>query len=246
MRQVGLETVAALQLFRERLQDLQRHLGIGATATAHHVVMEGRIGALILGHAIVEMRVPHHAEILEHLQRAIDGRDVDIRKHAHDLLMDRIGCEMAVRLHHDVQDQLALGRHAQAALPERDFELGGLDQEPTPPAAPYHSRMSTSPGEESDEAPEKGEILKASAPAAQVQVGMEVSTFDGERIGTVKKIRADEFQLHRHMARDLWVPFSAVMAAEDYSGNYHGPVQPTMIVLNVSAAHVDRQGWRHA
>lgn len=107
--------------------------------------------------------------------------------------------------------------------------------------------MSTSPGDESDDAPGKGEILKASEPGAQqVHVGMEVSTFDGERIGTVKEIRGDEFHLNRHFAHDLWVPLTAVMAAEDYTSNFHGPVQPTRVVLNVSAAHVDRQGWRHA
>jgi len=107
--------------------------------------------------------------------------------------------------------------------------------------------MSTSPGDDSDDAERKGEILKASTPGpTQVQVGMEVATFDGERIGTVKEIRGDEFHLNRHMARDLWVPFSAVMAAEDYTSNFRGPVQPTTVVLNVSGAHVDRQGWRHA
>jgi hypothetical protein len=25
-----------------------------------------------------------------------------------------------------------------------------------------------------------------------------------------------------------------------------GPTQPTEVVLNVSAAHIDAQGWRHA
>ncbi len=107
--------------------------------------------------------------------------------------------------------------------------------------------MSTSPGDESDDAAdsERGEILKASGPAARIEVGMDVSTFDGQRIGTVKEIRGDEFLLNRHLSRDLWVPMSAVMAAEDYTANYRGPVQPTTLVLDVSGAHVDRQGWRH-
>jgi hypothetical protein len=101
--------------------------------------------------------------------------------------------------------------------------------------------MSTSPSDES------GEILKASAPGPQqVQVGMEVTTLDGERIGTVKEVRETEFLLARHMAHDLWVPFSAVLAAEDYTANFRGPVQPTSVVLEVSGAHVDRQGWRRA
>jgi hypothetical protein len=106
--------------------------------------------------------------------------------------------------------------------------------------------MSTSPSDESAEDPPKGEVLKASAPGAQqVRVGMEVVTLDGQSIGNVKQIRGDEFLLSRHLARSLWVPFSAVLAAEDYTSNYRGPVQPTTVVLEVSSAHVDRQGWRH-
>jgi hypothetical protein len=107
--------------------------------------------------------------------------------------------------------------------------------------------MSTSPSDESGDAEPKGEILKASTPGPQqVQVGMEVASVDGERIGTVKEVRATEFLLARHMTRDLWVPFSAVIAAEDYTSNFRGPVQPTSVVLSVSEAHIDRQGWRHA
>jgi len=42
------------------------------------------------------------------------------------------------------------------------------------------------------------------------------------------------------------VPFTAVLATDDYTGNFRGPVQPTQVVLSVSAAHVDAQHWRHA
>jgi hypothetical protein len=90
----------------------------------------------------------------------------------------------------------------------------------------------------------EGEILKASAP--HIQVGMEVTALDGHPIGKVKEIRGDEFLLDRPLARDLWVPLSAVLATEDYTGNFRGPVQPTTVVLTVSEANVDDQGWRHA
>jgi hypothetical protein len=90
----------------------------------------------------------------------------------------------------------------------------------------------------------EGEILKASAP--HIQVGMEVTALDGHPIGKVKEIRGEEFLLDRPLARDLWVPLSAVLATEDYTGNFRGPVQPTMVVLTVSEANVDDQGWRHA
>jgi hypothetical protein len=93
----------------------------------------------------------------------------------------------------------------------------------------------------------RGEILKASSPgAAQIQVGMDVTSFDGERIGRVKQVAEDAFLLDRPLARDLWVPFSSVISTEDYTANFRGPVQPAAVVLSVSAAHVEGQGWRHA
>ncbi|MBV9578972.1 MAG: PRC-barrel domain-containing protein [Chloroflexi bacterium] len=93
----------------------------------------------------------------------------------------------------------------------------------------------------------QSEILKASSPGpAQVEVGMPVMSLDGEEIGKVKEIHADEFLVNRPFARDLWVPFSAMLAAEDYSGNFRrGPAEKPSVVLEVSHAHVDRQGWRH-
>ena len=95
--------------------------------------------------------------------------------------------------------------------------------------------------------PNEGEILEASGPGAgQVQVGMDVKSIDGQRIGRVKEVHDQEFLVDRPLARDVWVPFEAVLATEDYTANYRGPVQPTDVVLSVSAAHIDRQGWRHA
>ncbi len=94
---------------------------------------------------------------------------------------------------------------------------------------------------------EEGEVLKASGPGpGQIKGGMEVMSLDGQRIGKVKEVGEAEFLVDRPLARDLWVPFGAVMGTQDYSGNVRGPVQPTSVVLNVSAAHVDAQGWRHA
>jgi hypothetical protein len=94
----------------------------------------------------------------------------------------------------------------------------------------------------------EGEILKASGPGTdQVRVGMTVTSLDGERLGTIKEVRGQEFLLNRPLARDLWVPLASVMATGEHGGKYRGgPTQPTHVVLNVSEAHVDRQGWQHA
>jgi hypothetical protein len=105
--------------------------------------------------------------------------------------------------------------------------------------------VNTSPDE--DSTGEHGEILKASSIGpTQIKIGMPVRSLDGERLGEVKDLTTNEFLLQRPLARDLWVPYSAVLAAEDYSGNFRGPVQPATVVLEVSEAHIDRQGWRHA
>jgi hypothetical protein len=95
---------------------------------------------------------------------------------------------------------------------------------------------------------EGGEILKASSPGVgQIEPGMDVLSIDGERIGKVKEVRQTDFLIDRPLARDLWVPFSSVMEAGEHGGAFRrGPTQPTEVMLNVSAAHVDDQGWEHA
>ena len=92
------------------------------------------------------------------------------------------------------------------------------------------------------------EILKASSPGAdQIQPGMDVVSIDDERIGQVKEVREGDFLIDRPLARDLWVPFSAVVEAGEHGGAFRrGPTQPSEVVLSVSAAHVDEQGWQHA
>ena len=90
-------------------------------------------------------------------------------------------------------------------------------------------------------------ILKASGPDTnRLEIGMEVISLDGQPIGRVKDIGADELLIDRPLARALWVPLGAVLAIQDYSGNVRGPVQAAQVVLEVSSAHVDAQGWRHA
>ena len=92
-----------------------------------------------------------------------------------------------------------------------------------------------------------GDILPANSPGDQIKVGMDVNTVDGQRLGKVKEIRGDEFLLDRPLARDVWVPLSNVMGTAEYRSNFRrGSPEPEEVVLNVSAAHVDAQGWRHA
>jgi hypothetical protein len=92
------------------------------------------------------------------------------------------------------------------------------------------------------------EILKAGSPGAeQIRAGMAVVSIDGEHIGKVKELRAGEFLIDRPFAHDLWAPFTSVVEAGEHGGTFRrGPTQPSEVVLGVSAAHVDAQGWKHA
>jgi hypothetical protein len=91
-------------------------------------------------------------------------------------------------------------------------------------------------------------MLNASSPGAeQIKVGMDVVGIDGERIGKVKEVRQRDFLIDRPVARDLWVPFNAVMEAGEQGGAFRrGPTQSSEVMLSISAAHVDSQGWEHA
>jgi hypothetical protein len=93
----------------------------------------------------------------------------------------------------------------------------------------------------------EGEILKANTVGpGQVQVGMTVTGLDGEPVGKVKQVAETEFLIDRPLARDLWVPYQSVMAAEGHGDGFRAvPPRPTEVVLAVTAAHVDAQGWRH-
>jgi hypothetical protein len=101
---------------------------------------------------------------------------------------------------------------------------------------------------ESQHTEHDGEILKSNVGhLADVRVGMDVTSIDGEKLGTVKEIKGDTFLLNRPLARDLWVPLSAVMATQQYNSNFRrGMNESENVVLNVCEAHVDSQGWSHA
>jgi hypothetical protein len=98
------------------------------------------------------------------------------------------------------------------------------------------------------DAPEEGEILKANTLGPeQIQVGMDVMSIDGHPLGKVKEVRPADFLLDRPLARDLYVPYSFVLAAEDYGGTFRrGRTEPTEVLLSVSEGHLDNQGWHHA
>src|SRR5437588_12336820 len=104
-------------------------------------------------------------------------------------------------------------------------------------------RMSNSEQEPS----EQGEVLKANSLGPdQVLVGMDVMSIDGHPVGKVKQVRTEDFLLDRPLARDLYVPFSFVLATEDYGGTFRrGRTEPTEVVLSVSEEQLDKQGWQH-
>ena len=66
----------------------------------------------------------------------------------------------------------------------------------------------------------------------QARAGMEVVGSDGERVGTVKEVRAEDLLVDRAMRRDLYVPLAAIRE-----------VTGQRVVLTVPADEADDQGW---
>ena len=94
----------------------------------------------------------------------------------------------------------------------------------------------------------EGEILAASSPGmGQIEVDMTVVSIDGVELGRVKAVRETDFLLDRPIARDLYVPYRAVMAMPNPGDRVRGgPLQQAEVMLNVSAGHLDDQGFEHA
>lgn len=65
---------------------------------------------------------------------------------------------------------------------------------------------------------------------SDVVEGMEARNADGQFVGGVREVRATHFLLDRPMARDAWVPFSAVADIVD-----------GLVMLNVT--DIDDKGW---
>ena len=67
----------------------------------------------------------------------------------------------------------------------------------------------------------------------QIRETMTVVGSDGEDVGQVKEVHADELLLDRSMHRDLWVPFGAIRT-----------VDGERVLLSCPAGEIDNQGWR--
>ena len=93
----------------------------------------------------------------------------------------------------------------------------------------------------------EGEYLPANTvETSGIEAGMRVVGMNGGHVGTVKSVEADEILVDRPMARDVYVPLSAVVdIATEYEAAQGGPVQPSQVVLGIRASEVDDQHWRN-
>ncbi len=83
---------------------------------------------------------------------------------------------------------------------------------------------------QNSDAPERDVIAEQITIRSDVREGMEARDSTGAFAGGVREVRATHFLLDRPMARDIWVPFSAVA---EVSGD--------LVHLNV--ADVNAQDW---
>jgi hypothetical protein len=99
---------------------------------------------------------------------------------------------------------------------------------------------------ETSDPADTGGVLKANNLGAQITPGLDVMSIDGQKLGQVKELGDGEFLVDRPMARDVWIPFSAVVSTAEHGGAFRrGPTQDRQVVLFVSYDDVYNQGWRH-
>lgn len=67
---------------------------------------------------------------------------------------------------------------------------------------------------------------------SQLHEGLDVLSADGQKLGTIKDIRSNEFTLNRAMHPDLLIPFSSIRN-----------VTNQQVHLSVPANQIDSQGW---
>jgi hypothetical protein len=133
MGQVGGEAVAALESVAERTKHIQIEFSFAAAAAADQVLVLALGRQVVASHARVEVGVAQQAELLQHLQRAIHGRDVHVGEPRSDLLVQALGRHVALGGGNGLENQLALGRHAQAALLQHAAQLGRVQHAGTVP-----------------------------------------------------------------------------------------------------------------
>lgn len=73
---------------------------------------------------------------------------------------------------------------------------------------------------------------QVSGAGSQVRAGMTVCGTNGNEVGLVKEVRANDFLVNRSFQRDIYVPFNAVQT-----------VRNDQVVLTIPADAVDTMDW---
>ena len=121
---IGGETSIALQgvqeFARDRSGDRVDAIAPSADKVDVHVIIHG----VVRRGAVTEVRMRHQADLLEHLERAVDGREIDLRRlslHAHEDLLGGCVAEVIDRNEH----KIALWCHAISPGVEAPVHIGG-------------------------------------------------------------------------------------------------------------------------
>src|SRR5581483_10038465 len=107
---VGLEAVPLVEGGDQGTDRVRADLGDPAAVAADQVHVVGVGGQVVRGRAVPEVGVRDHADLLEQLERAVNGRDVDAARGLLDLSADLLRGRVT-EPRHRLQDELALRGH---------------------------------------------------------------------------------------------------------------------------------------
>lgn len=109
MTAIDLEAVVALDRAQERTELARRQLDHRFASLADEVLVFF-VGEVVDGASVSEVHVVDDVDLLERVERSVDGRDVDRREPAVDVGGEFVGGDVSLRGEHGLDDHLARGR----------------------------------------------------------------------------------------------------------------------------------------
>jgi hypothetical protein len=117
--EVGGEAVFPQQALLQRRQQAVLQRKVGAALAAHQVVMTPALQQLVADAAASQVGFRDQAELLQEVQGAVYGGDIDEGVLLEDPLVDLLGADVSLAIVDDIQDHQTLRRKAIPFVPER-------------------------------------------------------------------------------------------------------------------------------
>lgn len=186
-------------------------------------------------------RLTMHSQIdARNIEVAVQDGEVTLRGSVPERMMKRLAEDSAADVFgvRDVQNNIRVNQPDRSRAMQRDFKDpqpekrrefdGRREEEPSPAAA-----TTLESGLSSEARHQHDQPLTPETRRQQLRQEMQVLSRDGKPIGSVKEIRERDFLVRRDMARDIYIPYSALLSVGESA------------IVQVDSGTVNDQGWEN-